>query len=120
MPPGRADRSSSLRCGARCDALPAGAPGTARPRSLAGGAAADATDAVTRGIIKLFGLGLAAAVFIDAVIVRSVLVPAVMQLFGERAWWLPAWLDRILPRLHVKPAEGDPSPTGEHPLVESA
>lgn len=53
-------------------------------------------------------------------IVRSVLVPAVMQLFGERAWWLPAWLDRILPRLHVKPAEGDPSPTGEHPLVESA
>jgi putative drug exporter of the RND superfamily len=71
-------------------------------------------------IIKLFGLGLAAAVFIDAVIIRSVLVPAVMQLFGERAWWLPSWLDRILPRLHVEPAEGDPSPTGEHPVVESA
>jgi putative drug exporter of the RND superfamily len=71
-------------------------------------------------IIKLFGLGLAAAVFIDAVIIRTVLVPALMQLFGERAWWLPAWLDRILPRLHVEPAEGDPSPTGEHPVVESA
>ncbi len=70
-------------------------------------------------IIKLFGLGLAAAVFIDAVIIRSVLVPAVMQLFGRRAWWLPAWLDRILPRLHVEPAEGDPAPTGEHPVVES-
>ncbi len=56
-------------------------------------------------IIKLFGLGLAAAVFIDAVIIRSVLVPAVMQLFGERAWWLPSWLGRILPRLHVEPAE---------------
>ena len=40
-------------------------------------------------IIKLFGLGLASAVFIDAVIIRSVLVPALMQLFGERAWWLP-------------------------------
>jgi putative drug exporter of the RND superfamily len=107
----------------------------------------DATEAVTRGlaltgrvitaaaaimvtvfasfmigedrIIKLFGLGLAAAVFIDAVIIRSVLVPAVMQLFGKRAWWLPAWLDRILPRLHVEPAEGDPRPTGEHPVVES-
>jgi RND superfamily putative drug exporter len=71
-------------------------------------------------IIKLFGLGLAAAVFIDAVIIRSVLVPAIMQLFGKRAWWLPAWLDRILPRLHVEPAEGDPAPTGEHPVVESA
>jgi len=108
----------------------------------------DATEAVTRGlaltgrvitaaaaimvtvfasfmigedrIIKLFGLGLAAAVFIDAVIIRSVLVPAVMQLFGRRAWWLPSWLDRILPRLHVEPAEGDPAPTGEHPVVESA
>jgi RND superfamily putative drug exporter len=71
-------------------------------------------------IIKLFGLGLASAVFIDAVIIRSVLVPAIMQLFGERAWWLPAWLDRILPRLHVEPAEGDPAPTGEHPVVASA
>jgi RND superfamily putative drug exporter len=71
-------------------------------------------------IIKLFGLGLASAVFIDAVIIRSVLVPALMQLFGRRAWWLPAWLDRILPRLHVEPAEGDPAPTGEHPVVESA
>jgi RND superfamily putative drug exporter len=69
-------------------------------------------------IIKLFGLGLAAAVLIDAVIIRSVLVPAVMQLFGTRAWWLPGWLDRILPRLHVEPAEGDPAPTGEHPVVK--
>ncbi len=71
-------------------------------------------------IIKLFGLGLSAAVFIDAVIIRSVLVPALMQLFGERAWWLPTWLDRILPRLHVEPAEGDPAPTGEHPVVTPA
>jgi len=71
-------------------------------------------------IIKLFGLGLSAAVFIDAVIIRTVLVPSLMQLFGKRAWWLPGWLDRILPRLHVEPAEGDPAPTGEHPVVESA
>jgi putative drug exporter of the RND superfamily len=68
-------------------------------------------------IIKLFGLGLASAVFIDAVIIRSVLVPAIMQLFGKRAWWLPAWLDRVLPKLHVEPAAGDPAPTGEHPVV---
>jgi RND superfamily putative drug exporter len=68
-------------------------------------------------ITKLFGLGLASAVFIDAVIIRSVLVPAVMQLFGRRAWWLPDWLGRALPRLHVEPAEGDPAPTGEHPVI---
>ena len=66
-------------------------------------------------IIKLFGLGLASAVFIDAVIIRSVLVPAIMQLFGKRAWWLPGWLDRILPRLHVEPAEGDPAPDRRAP-----
>jgi putative drug exporter of the RND superfamily len=69
-------------------------------------------------ILKLFGLGLASAVFIDAVIIRSVLVPAIMQLFGRSAWWLPAWLDRILPTLHVEPAAGDPRPTGEHPVVQ--
>jgi RND superfamily putative drug exporter len=71
-------------------------------------------------IIKLFGLGLASAVLIDAVVIRSVLVPAIMQLFGSRAWWLPDWLDRILPRLHVEPAEGDQAPTGEHPVVTPA
>jgi len=71
-------------------------------------------------IIKLFGLGLASAVFIDAVIIRSVLVPAIMQLLGKRAWYFPAGLDRLLPRLHVEPAEGDPSPTGEHPVVAAA
>jgi putative drug exporter of the RND superfamily len=70
-------------------------------------------------IIKLFGLGLASAVFIDAVIIRSVLVPAIMQLLGKRAWYFPDWLDRISPKLHVEPAEGDPSPTGEHPVVAS-
>jgi putative drug exporter of the RND superfamily len=71
-------------------------------------------------IIKLFGLGLASAVFIDAVIIRSVLVPAIMQILGKRAWWFPDWLDRILPKLHVEPDEGDPRPTGEHPVVAAA
>jgi RND superfamily putative drug exporter len=54
--------------------------------------------------VKLFGLGLATAVFIDAVIIRSILVPALMELFGDRAWWIPGWLDRVLPRLNVDPA----------------
>jgi putative drug exporter of the RND superfamily len=55
--------------------------------------------------IKLFGFGLAAAVFLDATIVRLVLVPATMELLGDWNWWIPRWLDRILPRVHVEPAE---------------
>jgi RND superfamily putative drug exporter len=52
--------------------------------------------------IKLFGVGLATAVFLDATVVRMVLVPATMELLGNRNWWLPAWLDKILPRLNVE------------------
>ena len=112
----------------------------------------DATEAVTRGlaltgrvitaaaaimvtvfasfmlgeerIIKLFGLGLASAVLIDAVVIRSVLVPAIMQLFGRRAWYFPDWLGRILPRLAVEPPEAQPpsrrwaSPRAEAQPVE--
>lgn len=50
---------------------------------------------------KMFGLGLAVAVFIDATIVRLVLVPAAMKLLGNANWWLPAWLDRLLPTLRI-------------------
>ena len=53
-------------------------------------------------VVKLFGLGLAMAVLIDATIVRLLLVPATMELLGDRNWWLPRWLDRILPRIHVE------------------
>jgi RND superfamily putative drug exporter len=52
--------------------------------------------------LKLMGLGLAIAVLIDATIVRMVLVPATMELLGDWNWWLPKWLDRILPRVHVE------------------
>ncbi|MEA2402490.1 MAG: putative drug exporter of the superfamily [Thermoleophilaceae bacterium] len=52
--------------------------------------------------LKLFGIGLASAIFLDATIVRMVLVPAVMQLLGERNWWIPSWLERKLPRLDVE------------------
>jgi RND superfamily putative drug exporter len=54
---------------------------------------------------KMFGLGLAAAIFIDATLVRMVLVPATMELLGDRNWWLPNWLDRLLPRIHVEAHE---------------
>jgi putative drug exporter of the RND superfamily len=52
--------------------------------------------------LKLFGIALAAAIFLDATVVRMVLVPAVMQLLGRWNWWIPNWLGRILPRLDVE------------------
>ena len=52
--------------------------------------------------LKLFGIGLASAIFLDATVVRMVLVPAVMQLLGDRNWWIPDWLERILPHLDVE------------------
>ena len=60
--------------------------------------------------IKLFGVGLASAVFLDAFLIRMVLVPALMAMMGTRAWWLPRGLDRALPRLHVDPMLHDPTP----------
>ncbi len=64
--------------------------------------------------LKLFGIGLAVAILLDATVVRMVLVPAVMQLLGSRNWWIPSWLERSLPRLEVervavgRAAEGGP------------
>ena len=57
-------------------------------------------------IAKMFGVGLAAAVAIDASLVRCVLVPSIMVLAAKRTFWLPAWLDRLMPHLNV---EGDPA-----------
>jgi putative drug exporter of the RND superfamily len=56
-------------------------------------------------VLKVFGLGLAVAVLVDATIVRMVLVPATMELLGGANWWFPRWLDRIVPHLDV---EGEP------------
>ncbi len=53
-------------------------------------------------VVKLFGLGLSVAVLIDATIVRMLLVPATMELLGDRNWWIPRWLNRILPRVHIE------------------
>ena len=52
--------------------------------------------------IKVMGIGLATAVFIDATIVRIVMVPATMELLGDRNWWFPRWLDRLIPKLNVE------------------
>ncbi|MEM9521622.1 MAG: MMPL family transporter [Actinomycetota bacterium] len=54
--------------------------------------------------IKMFGLGLATAIFVDATIVRIILVPATMKLMGDANWWIPSWLDRLIPQIDI---EGD-------------
>ncbi|MEU9655043.1 MMPL family transporter [Streptomyces chartreusis] len=70
---------------------------------------------------KMFGLGLATAIFIDATVVRMVLVPATMTLLGRTNWWLPRWLDRMLPRgpVGIDDTDGtdgtDAESTGEAP-----
>ena len=51
--------------------------------------------------IKMMGLGMATAILVDATIVRMVLVPATMTLLGRAHWWLPAWLDHLLPQVSV-------------------
>jgi len=61
-------------------------------------------------VLKLFGLGLATAVLVDATLVRMVLVPSTMELLGGANWWFPRWLDRLLPRVDV---EGEEFPLEE-------
>jgi RND superfamily putative drug exporter len=63
-------------------------------------------------VIKEFGLGLAAGIAIDALLIRMAIVPSLMFLFGRANWYFPRWLDRILPRLSVDP---DLPPAAIHP-----
>jgi RND superfamily putative drug exporter len=67
-------------------------------------------------VLKVFGLGLAAAILIDATLVRMVLVPSVMELLGRANWWMPSWLDRVVPNLGV---EVDVTPPTSGPPVTS-
>lgn len=75
-------------------------------------------------VIAEFGVGLAAAILLDALVLRTVLVPAAMQLFGRADWWLPGWLDRILPHLSVEPVEpprpADPDDAPRQPVTQGA
>ena len=62
---------------------------------------------------KLFGLGLALAVLLDVTLVRMILDPAAMSLLGDRAWWLPDWLQRHLPNIDLEPAATRPDEAEE-------
>ncbi|MFF7985350.1 MMPL family transporter [Streptomyces sp. NPDC007901] len=77
-------------------------------------------------MIKMIGFGMATAVLLDAFVVRMAIVPAVLALLGDRAWWLPKWLDRLLPRVDIEgealtrgpaaTASGDQDPTAGEPV----
>ncbi len=73
-------------------------------------------------IVKSFGLGLGVAILVDALIVRMILVPAIMRLLGDHAWYIPRWLDRILPNLTIEPAHepAEESADDEEPLRKAA
>ena len=64
--------------------------------------------------VKEIGLGLATAIFVDATIVRLILVPATMELLGNANWWLPKWLDRLLPNINV---DSPAKPAGREPVA---
>nr|MCH9739017.1 MMPL family transporter [Actinomycetes bacterium] len=57
--------------------------------------------------IKLFGIALGSAVIIDAFLIRLIAVPSIMSIIGKGNWWLPGWLDRILPTVHIEPGEDE-------------
>ncbi len=70
--------------------------------------------------LKIIGIGMAAAVIIDATIIRLVLVPSTMELLGDKNWWMPAWLDRIIPTLDVEGSHTHPEATIEPAVVPIA
>jgi hypothetical protein len=65
--------------------------------------------------VKIFGVSLATAVFLDAFVVRSLLLPAVLELLGRWTWKLPGWLDRRLPRVPMEPQAEAMSSSGPSP-----
>ncbi|GAA2949881.1 MMPL family transporter [Streptomyces enissocaesilis] len=78
----------------------------------------------SESMVKMIGFGLAIAVFFDAFVVRMAIVPAVLALLGEKAWWLPRWLDRALPNVDVEGEQlrkqlGDDASEGERELVRA-
>ena len=60
--------------------------------------------------LAMMGVGFASAIFIDAFIIRLLLLPAVMHIFGPAMWWMPAWLEKRLPHLNIEPPDADEEP----------
>jgi RND superfamily putative drug exporter len=71
-------------------------------------------------VLKLMGTGLATAILLDATIVRMLLVPATMELLGDKNWWLPRWLDKLLPTIDVEGAAVEQAAPGPAPVGATA
>jgi RND superfamily putative drug exporter len=73
-------------------------------------------------VLKVIGIGMAAAILVDATVVRLLLVPAVMHILGRANWWMPSWLGRALPELHVegRPHEHLPIPRQPEPELATS
>lgn len=103
-------REEYLATGSNATAVTNGLAATARVITAAAAIMVTVFAAFIFGdqrVIKEFGLGLATAIFVDATIVRLIIVPSTMELLGARNWWLPHWLDRLLPKINL---EGRPGP----------
>jgi RND superfamily putative drug exporter len=110
-------REEYVRTGSNELAVARGLEGTARTITSAAAVMVVVFVAFSTGRVlpfKEMGLGLAVAVLIDATLVRTVLVPAAMRLMGDWNWWMPAWLDRILPKIALEDA-GGPARYTTHP-----
>ena len=67
-------------------------------------------------VVKMMGVGLATAVLVDVTIVRMVLVPATMSILGKANWWIPAWLDRVLPKFDIEGSDQAGEPARKEPI----
>jgi RND superfamily putative drug exporter len=106
-------REEWLRTGNNATSVADGLAGTARVITAAAAIMVCVFGSFVLGdirVLKLFGLGLASAVFIDATLVRMVLVPATMELLGDANWWFPRWLDKLVPELGVEVEFEEPEP----------
>jgi len=113
-------REEYLRTGNNAEAVSHGLAATARVITAAAAIMVAVFLTFVLGndrVIKEFGIGLATAIFVDATIVRLVLVPSTMELLGDRNWWLPSWLDRVIPNVSL---ESPPPTLKQQPSGSSA
>jgi RND superfamily putative drug exporter len=104
-------REEYLRTGKAGDAVADGIAATARVITAAASVMVVVFSSFLLNddrVVNLFGFGLAVAIAIDATVVRLVLVPALMAVAGRAAWYMPRWLDRMLPRIELEPHPFDP------------
>lgn len=106
-------REEYLRTGDNATAVSHGLAATARVITAAAAIMVAVFGSFALGadrVIKEFGVGLSTAILVDATIVRLFLVPATMELLGKANWWLPGWLDRVLPHINLERPRTAPPP----------